>query len=86
MDIIGLIKNALLALTAYLELRNKAFFYDICEKSRTKQKELVNEIEKLRNSKSSVDHDHADILLTDLQEERAYSKTLSATYTLSGKR
>jgi len=85
MDIIGLIKNALLALTAYLELKNKAFFYDICEKSRNKQKELINEIEKLRNSKSSNDHDHADILLVDLQEERLYSKTLSATYSISGK-
>lgn len=85
MDIIGLIKNALLALTAYLELKNKAFFYDISEKSRTKQKELINEIEKLRNTKSSIDHDHADILLAVLQEERAYSKALSASYTLSGK-
>jgi len=85
MDIIGLIKNALLALTVYLELKNKAFFYDISEKSRNKQKELVNEIETLRNSKSSSDHDHADLLLADLMEERAYSKTLSATYPISGK-
>ena len=85
MDIVGLIKNALLALTAYLELKNKAFFYDISEKSRAKQKELVNGIEKLRNSKSSSDHDHADILLADLQEERAYAKNLSATYSISGK-
>jgi len=86
MDIIGLIKSVLLALTAYLELKNKAFFYDICEKSRTKQKELINEIEKLRNSKSSNDHAYADILFADLQEERAYSKTLSTTYTISGER
>ena len=85
MDIIGLIKNALLALTAYLELKNKAFFYDISEKSRNKQKELVNEIETLRNSKSSSDHDRADLLLADLMEERAYTKTLSATYPISGK-
>jgi len=86
MDIIGLIKNALLALTAYLELKNKAFFYDICEKSRTKQKDIVDEIEKLRSSKSSSDHDHADILLADLQAERAYANTLSASYSLSAKR
>ena len=86
MDIIGLIKSALLTLTTYLELKNKVAFYDINEKSRNRQKELINEIEKLRNSKSSNDHDHADILLADLQEERDYFKTLSTSYPLSGKR
>ena len=32
MDIIGLIKNVLSALTSYLELKNKSFYYDIIQK------------------------------------------------------
>lgn len=86
MDIIGLIKNALLALTAFLELKSKAFYYDIMQKSRTRQKELINEIEKLRSSGTNSSNDRADILRAELLEEKRTVEHLSTFYSLSGKR
>lgn len=86
MDIIGLIKNALLALTAFLELKSKAFYYDIVQKSRTRQKELINEIEKLRSSGTNNSNDRADLLRSELLEERRAIEHLSTFYSLSGKR
>lgn len=86
MDLIGLIKSALLALTSYLELKNRAFYYDIIEKSRSRQKDLVNEIEKLRNNATASSNEHADLLRAELMEERKVIKHLSTFYSLSGKR
>lgn len=86
MDLIGLIKNALLALTSFLELKNRAFYYDIIQKSRSKQKDIVNEIEKLRNINTTSSNERADILRADLLEEREAIKHLSAYYSISGKR
>ena len=85
MDIIGLIKNALLALTAFLELKSKAFYYDIIEKSRTRQKDLINEIEKLRSAGTNSSNDRADVLRAELLEEKRRAEHLSAFYSLSGK-
>jgi thiamine pyrophosphate-dependent acetolactate synthase large subunit-like protein len=85
MDIIGLIKSALQALTQYLELKNRAFFYDINEKSKKRQEDIRNEIEKLRKSPNSNDQYRADILRAVLQEERDYFNNISTYYTLSGK-
>ncbi len=70
MDLIGLIKSALLALTSYLELKNRAFYYDIIEKSRSRQKDLVNEIEKLRNNDTTSGNEPAYILRAQLITER----------------
>lgn len=86
MDIIGLIKSALLALTAFLELKSKAFYYDIMQKSRTRQKELINEIEKLRAAGTNGSSDRADILRAELLEEKRSAEHLSTFYSLSGKR
>lgn len=86
MDIIGLIKSALLALTSFLELKSKAFYYDIMQKSRTRQKELINEIEKLRASGTNSSNDRADILRAELLEEKRSIEHLSTFYSLSGKR
>lgn len=85
MDIIGLIKNALLALTAFLELKSKAFYYDIMEKSRTRQKDLINEIEKLRSAGTNSSNDRADVLRAELLEEKRRAEHLSTFYSLSGK-
>jgi len=85
MDLIGLIKNALSALTSFLELKNKAFYYDIIEKSKNRQKELTNEIEKLRAKGTNDSNDRADILRTELINERKILEHLSAVYSLSGK-
>lgn len=85
MDIIGLIKNALSALTSYLELKNKSFYYDIIQKSKTRQKELTNEIEELRTKGTNDSNDLADILRSELINERKTLEHLSAVYSLSGK-
>ena len=86
MDIIGLIKSALLALTAFLELKSKAFYYDIMQKSRTRQKELINEIEKLRAAGTNSSSDRADLLRAELLEEKRSAEHLSTFYSLFGKR
>ena len=86
MDIIGLIKNALSAFTAFLELKNRAFYYDMIQKSRINQEQIINEIEKLRSSKTNDSNDRADILRDRLIQERAYIQHLSTFYSLSGKR
>lgn len=85
MDIISLIKTALCALTSYLELKNKACYYDMIEKSKNTQDQIINEIQKLRNSKTNDSNDRADILRDKLVQEKAYLQHLSTFYTLSGK-
>jgi hypothetical protein len=86
MDLIGLLKNVLLALTSYLELKSKTFYYDIQTKSKQKQTEIINEIENLRTSKLDSDHDRADILRRELLQEKEFAQHLSTFYTLSGGR
>ena len=86
MDLIGLIKNALAALTSYLELKNKAFYYDIIQQSKARQKELIDEIEKLRARGTNDNNDRADILRSELITERKTLEHLSTFYSLSGKR
>lgn len=86
MDILGIIKTALQALTTYLELKNKSFYYDILEKSNKRQKHLIDEIESLRNTGTSASSDRADILRSELIKERKTLEHLSAYYTLSGER
>jgi hypothetical protein len=86
MDLIGLIKSALTALISYLELKNKAFYYDIIQKSKARQKELINEIEELRSKGTNDSNDRADILRSELLSERETTKHLSTYYSLSGKR
>jgi hypothetical protein len=83
MDVISLLKSALLALTAYLELRNKAFYYDILTKSRSQQDAIIDEIEKLRSKPTNASADLADILRRRLGEERKFAEHLSATYSKS---
>jgi uncharacterized coiled-coil DUF342 family protein len=85
MDLIGLIKSALCALASYLELKNKAFYYDIIQKSKNRQKELINEIEELRSKRTNDSNDRADILRSELINERKTLEHLSASYSLSGK-
>jgi hypothetical protein len=83
MDIVGLLKSALQALTAYLELRTRGFYYDIIKSSQDYQKQLIDEIEKLRNSNTSSGNDRADILRAELIRERKTLEHLSTVYTSS---
>jgi hypothetical protein len=83
---ISVVKSAIEALTIFLILKNRLFFYDINQKSRDRQQALINEIEKLRKSSASGDHHRADILRAQLVEEREYITNISAYYTLTGER
>jgi hypothetical protein len=77
---IGLINGALRAVYAYLELRNKTFYYDIYTKSKKRQQDIINDIEKLRSDQSESSTQRADILQADLVDEKQYIKHLSAVY------
>lgn len=74
--IISLIKS----LQLFLELKNNLFYYDIREKSRKRQNELINEIEKLRSAGDSNSSDRADILRSRLKAEREELEHLSTFY------
>jgi len=77
----GLIKTVLSALNAYLQLRNKAFYYDITEKSRNKQQNIINEIETLRDKRSSAATERADLLQQQLVAEKQHLEHISTIYT-----
>lgn len=76
----GIVNGILRALYAYLELRNKAFYYSIYTKSREKQRSIIYDIEKLRNDQSESSTQHADLLQSHLLEEKKYIKHLSTFY------
>ena len=80
MGILGLIKGALSALTAYLELRNKTHYHRVVTESRNKQKNLINEIETLRTSGTNDGNDRADLLRDELLDEKRHLEHLSAFY------
>ena len=83
MGLFGIIKNVLRALAAYLELKNKAFYYKIITDSRKKQKDLFNEIETLRSTGTNDSNDRADLLRDELLDEQRHIKHLSAAYSES---
>ena len=83
MGLFGIIKNILRSLAAYLELKNKAFYYKIITDSRKKQKDLFNEIETLRSSGTNDSNDRADLLRDELLDEQRHLKHLSAAYSES---
>ena len=67
-------------LSAYLQLRNKAFYYNITQESRNKQQDIINEIESLRNKRSSAATERADLLQSQLLAEKQYIKHISTFY------
>jgi hypothetical protein len=77
---LNLLISFLKAITLYLELKNKSFYYDILEKSRKKCFELAEEIEQLRSEGSQHSTDRADILLLQLKSEKKYAEHLTAQY------
>lgn len=79
--LLSIIKEALSALTAYLQLKNKTMFYNVTRLSRAKQKELINEIEKLRNAGTNDSSDRADLMRNELLDERRFLNDISAFYT-----
>lgn len=77
---LNLIITFLKAVTLYLQLKNKSFYYDILEKSRKKCSELAKEIEDLRAEGTQHSTDRADVLLLQLKSEKRYAEHLTAKY------
>jgi len=77
---LALIKTLLSTLNLYLKLKNKSFYVDLVERSKDKQKDLINEIEKLRANGDHASTDRADFLLDELVNEKRDLKHLSAVY------
>ena len=76
----SLISSVLKSLELFLQLKNNSFYYEIREKSRKRQKDIINEIEKLRDVGDSNSSDRADILRDELKVEREEFEHLSAFY------
>lgn len=68
------------SLELFLSLKNKLFYYEIREKSKNRQKEIIAEIEKLRSNGDSNSSDAADILRAELAREKSEIKHLSTFY------
>ena len=73
-----IIKNLLLALTAYLNLKAKTFCIDIHEKSHSKQDEIVKEIQRLTANSSPANLATVARLQLQLQQERERLADISA--------
>ena len=76
----SLLKTLLETLNLYFKLKNKSFYTDLLESSKRKQKDLINEIEKLRANGDSDSTDRADFLQSELIAEKRDAKHLSAIY------
>jgi hypothetical protein len=73
-----IIKNLLLALTAYLNLKAKTFCIDVHENSYKNQDKLVEEIQRLAARSSPADVERIAVLQLRLQQERKRLADLSA--------
>ena len=77
---LGLIKSLIRSLELFLNLKNKRFYYDLYREQRNREDEILQEIEKLRDSGDSNDADRADLLRKRLTTEREQFEHLSAFY------
>ena len=80
---LALLKTLLETLNLYFKLKNKSFYRDLLETSKRKQKDLINEIEKLRANGDSDSTDRADFLQSELISEKRDVKHLSTIYSSS---
>jgi hypothetical protein len=78
-----IIKNLLLALTAYFNLKAKTFCIDLHEKSHNKQDELVKEIQRLNSVPNPTNIARVGVLQLQLQQERERIADLSTYCTKS---
>ena len=79
----NILASLIKSLELFLSLKNKLFYYEIREKSKNRQKEIIDEIEKLRNRGDSNSSDAADILRAELLREKSELKHLSTFYSVS---
>ena len=76
----ALVKSLIKSLELFLNLKNKRFYYDLYREQRNREDEILQEIEKLRDSGDSNDADRADLLRKRLTTEREQFEHLSAFY------
>lgn len=85
MQLVALFTSLCKALALYFELKNRSFYNDIVEKHYKRKKELINEIEQLRNNPNSRNTSAADILLLVLEQENKRFDDISTFYNNFGK-
>ena len=85
MSITNLLTSVFKALALYLELKNRSFYNDLVEKHYKRKRELINEIEELRNITNSRNTNAADVLLLVLEQENKRFDDLSTFYNKFGK-
>ena len=76
----AVLANLFKAIELYFQLKNRSFYYDILIKSKTQQKQLIEDIERLRATRKPDDAADADLLRVQLLQEQRFCKHLSATY------
>ena len=82
----SLIKSILKSLELYLSLKNRLFYYNLYKEKQEREKEIIKEIEKLRENSDSGSADRADLLRQQLSYERKHFEHLSALYFKTAKR
>jgi hypothetical protein len=68
------------SLELFLCLKNKLFYYDIIQKSKARQNEIIKQIEDLRSKGDSNSADSADLLRLALKREKDELEYISAFY------
>ncbi len=79
--ILDILKYALQALAAYMELKRNSFYHDISKAHLDEKRKYRYEIDQLRNKQTVAATDAADQLLLELQERERSWKRVSAAYT-----
>jgi flagellar motility protein MotE (MotC chaperone) len=82
----GILQSLLKSIELFLSLKNKLFYYDIREKSKKRQNEIIDEIEKLRSRGDSNSADRADLLRSELSREKSELEHLSTFYSKASER
>lgn len=85
MNITGLLTAIFKSLELYLQLRNTSFYYDMVEKHYKRKKQIIDEIENLRDHPTPSNTAAADKLLLVLKQENERFDDLSAFYLKSSK-
>lgn len=77
---ISIIKNLFRSLALYLELRVEGFYKSLIQEHQQTRTNLINEIEKLRDSGDGNDAFRADLLRAELKTEDQRFESISTTY------
>ena len=82
----SILASLIKSLELFLSHKNKLFYYDIREKSKKRQNEIMEEIEKLRSRGDSNSADRADLLRSELSREKSELEHLSTFYSKASER